>query len=198
MKPKFIRNGDVLVPATKYDLEYLQGFKNGETVNVKLSSSRGRSIKMHRMYWALVGLTSDYWESDGGFISKDEKDFARGVSEYVKSMGHDSSSIEYVMRMYMKDLIELRRSKIPDTSKSKNLEIIHAWIKKEAGYYDLIKTPDGLVKNPKSISFGSMSHEQFLIFYKSAFSVVWNFVFSKVFNDREECHKVIDQLSNMG
>lgn len=198
MKHKFIRHGDVLVPATKYDLEYLSEFKNGEAVDVKISSNRGRSIKMHRMYWALVRLASDYWESDGGFISKDEKEFAKGISEYVKSMGHDASAIESVMKMYMKDLIELRRSKIPDTSKSKSLEVIHAWIKKEAGYYDLIKTPDGLIKSPKSISFNSMSHERWLVYYKQAFDVVWNFILSKVFKNKEEVNELIDRLSRLG
>lgn len=199
MKSVFIRRGDVLVPATQYDLDQLYGFKNGEAVNIDMKSKKKRSQKMHRMYFGgLLRLAVDYWESDAGFLSRDEKKFAVGLSEFVKSMGYDSSSIEIVMKMYMHDLIEMRKSMIPDCSTANQIEQIHKWVKIECGYFDLVKTPDGIIKSPKSISFDSMSHDRWMVFYKNAFNIIWNFVLSRVFDSEEDCHQAINRLSGMG
>ena len=61
MKHKFIRHGEVLVPATKYDLEYLSEFKNGEALNTELKCAKPRSLKFHKLYWSLINLSLDYW-----------------------------------------------------------------------------------------------------------------------------------------
>ena len=102
------------------------------------------------------------------------------------------------MRQYMADLITVRQSAIPDVGRAGRAEEMHEYVKREVGYYDLIQTPDGLIKKTRSISFDKMSHEQFFVYYKKAFNVIWNLCLCKVFKDRDEAQAAIDRLNNYG
>lgn len=190
------KEGQYLVPVTSADAEELATFANGRICNATLTTKKDRSYKMHKMYWKLIELALEYWNPEGGLLSKQEKDFATGVVEFIESQGHDAESVKTIMRLYMQDLIDLRKQQIMPTYKDS--EMLHKWIKEQVGLYDMIQTPDGLRKEVQSISFDSMSHERWMKYYKQAFNVVWNLVLSTVFKDQDECQAAIDKLSSMG
>lgn len=193
-----IKQNGTLTPATVADQEKLATLSHGQHVIGSLKSSKSRSLKWHRMYFGgLLKLALDYWEPKGGYISKQEKDFAVGLVEFLESNNLDASPYKFIMTEYMKDLRATRKQEIPTPNKS--VKHLHEWVKEECGHYDYILTPDGIKKEPKSINFNTMSHEEWQEYYKKAFNVVWKLVLSNVYKgDMQACEKAINELLNMG
>ena len=75
---------------------------------------------------------------------------------------------------------------------------VHKWLVVEAGYFDVLDTPEGLFKIPRSISFKSMDQNEFNHFYKSVFNVAWRHVLSAEFKDEAEAETAINLLQSMG
>ena len=196
IKVSLIKQGGVLTPATQADQEQLGKYRNGEVVNGKLTGKSLRSYKFHKLYFGgLLSLAMDYWQPRGGILTKEERDFAKGVVSFVESQGFDSEAVKGILRAYMEKVIAERQSRIETQHKS--IEGLHHYIKIEAGYYDAVMTPDGIIKEAKSISFDSMTPEDFKEFYKRAFNVAWNMILSKSFKDKEEANNAISQLLSM-
>lgn len=195
-KVVLIKTNDVLVPATAKDLETLQFIPSGSSVNANITTKSHRSLRMHRMYWALIELALDYWEPDSGLIKECENEFGMGLIEFVRQSGRDCDAIRQLVRLYKKNLSESRTGAFEVVYKDS--QMLHNWIKEQIGLYDLVMTPDGLVKKTKSISFDKMSHERWMQYYSQAFSVVWQLVLSEVFKNKEDAKEAIEKLSKLG
>lgn len=191
-------NGDVvLYPATHYDLELLNNYKAGDPVKAKLKKQSPRSLQHHKLYFGgLLELAMQYWNPQGGMISACEKQTLKGLVDYVERHDYDSSAVKELCRSFLMNLKAERAESIQAPHRDK--QGLHDWVKEEAGYYDWVKTPEGLVKRVHSISFDSMSQEDFNLFYKRAFAVIWNFLLSRSFKNEQEAHNIINQLSGMG
>ncbi len=197
IKASLIRQGEGLFPATVADKEQIDKYRQGEVINGKLTGKSSRSYKFHKLYFGgLLRLAQDYWQPRGGILTKDEKDFAKGVVDYVELKGFDSEPVKRLLRAYMEKVIAERQGEIETQHKS--IEGLHHYIKIEAGYYDAIMTPDGVIREAKSISFDSMTAEEFKEFYKRAFNVVWNIILVKSFRSKEDVETAIEALINMG
>lgn len=193
-----VANGDgSLYPATERDFELVKRFKRGDAVKAKLSSQSRRSYQHHKLYFGgLVKLAMQYWNPTGGFISAAEKQTLKGLISFVERQGHDSEAVTALCKAFLNDLRQTRAMVIE--APHRDAQALHEWIKEEAGYYDWVKTPEGLVKRTHSISFGKMNQDDFNLFYKRAFSVVWCFLLSRSFKSESEAQEVINQIVGMG
>jgi hypothetical protein len=102
--------------------------------------------------------------------------------------------------MYLEHRNEVAKNHIPENEKAKTmLQDIHDFLKEEAGYYDLVKTPTGVKKRLHSINFNALSSQaEFDVFYKKVFGVAWRYVFSRAnFSSEAEAEKVALDMSRM-
>lgn len=191
------REDGALIPAANIDIETLANWKVGSAYKVKAIKMNPRALDFHRLYWAgLIGLTLDYWEPAGGLIGPSEKKVLNGLIAYGRTTGINSDGLGQFIKHYVNDLKRSRAGKVEIPHKSK--ESLHEWIKEEVGLYDLVLTPRGTKRVTKSINFNAMSEEQFRAFYKKAFSVCWNFILTKTFDDEAQAEQAINQLIAMG
>lgn len=195
-KVVLIKTNESLIPASRRDVEILDFVPNGASINADIRTKNPRSLKMHRMYWALIELALDYWNPTGGLINKCEKDLMIGIVAIVRASGTDCGPIRHLLSLYAKKLSEERTASFEPIHKDSDM--LHNWIKEQVDMYDWIMTPDGLIKKTKSISFDSMSHESWMQYYKQAFGVVWNLVLSEIFKTEAEAQEAIERLSKMG
>lgn len=193
--------GDNLHPVTSADREALEGVRNGQGFRVSLVRVSDRSLKHHQLYWAgLVRLVADYWESEAGVKSEYDQRFVRGYLKWLSAAGYDPGPSEISLSMYLDHRNEVAKSHIPENEKAASrLQDIHDWLKEQAGYFDLVKTPTGVTKKLRSINFNAMSSEaEFMVFYRKAFSVAWRYVFSRAnFASESEAEQVAIEMSRM-
>ena len=74
-----------------------------------------------------------------------------------------------------------------------SLEAFRKELTIQAGYYDVYETPWGVRKEAKSISFASMSQEEFNAFYQNCFQVAWNMMLAAVFDSEESAQQAAVQ-----
>lgn len=191
------REDGALIPASNIDFEIASNWKVGSAYKVKAIKMNPRALGFHRLYWSgLVALTLDYWQPAGGLIGPSEKKVLSGLIEYGRKTGINSDGLGQFIKHYVNDLKKSRSGKVEVPHKSK--ESLHEWIKEEVGLYDLVLTPKGTKRVTKSINFNSMSEEEFRAFYKKAFTVCWNFILTKTFDDPGQAEYAINQLLTMG
>jgi hypothetical protein len=194
--------GDILRPVTSADREALEGIRNGQGFRVSLVRVSDRSLKHHQLYWAgLVRLVADYWESESGVRSEYDQRFVSGYLKWLIGAGHDPGPSEVSLGMYLEHRTEVGKANIPENEKAAGkLQDIHDWLKEEAGYYDLVKTPTGVKKKLHSINFNAMPSEaEFLVFYRKVFAVAWRYVFSRAnFASESEAEQVALEMCRMG
>lgn len=193
-----VRTPDMaLRPITGEDCDKLNAVPLGQPMKVKFTKRNKRSIQFHRLYWGgLISLAMQYWEPTGGLVSEAEENIIFKFSRWLDRQGGDTGAIVSASSDYLHELRKVRSSKI--TTVYKSSKQLHKWIKEECGYYDLVWTPTGPRKEVKSISFDAMSPEEFNEFYRCAFSVVWNFILSRTFENPEQAENAINNLMAMG
>jgi hypothetical protein len=193
--------GDTLHPVTSADREALEGVRHGQGFRISMVRVSDRSLKHHQLYWAgLVRLVADYWESEAGVKSEYDQRFVRGYLKWLGGAGFDPGPSEVSLSMYLEHRNEVAKNHIPENEKAKTmLQDIHDFLKEEAGYYDLVKTPTGIKKRLHSINFNAIPSEaEFMIFYKKVFAVAWRYVFSRAnFASEPEAEKVALEMSSM-
>lgn len=194
--------GDSLVPVTSADREALESVKQGQGFRVELIKVKDRSIKHHKLYWGgLIRLVADYWEPESGLISKYDKKVMKGLIDWVAAQGKKTEALSSLIDLYLEDRAQIIKASLPEhEAAADSLQVIHNWLKEEAGYYDPVLTPTGVKKQIKSINFNALPSEaEFNEFYKRVFSVAWRYVFSKAqFKSQAEAEKIAIEMSSMG
>lgn len=186
-----------LRPATAYDQEQVNKVKAGHGIKVKMVSVKPRSLEHHKLYFGgLLALALDYWEPKGGLISPAEIYTLNRFADWLDTHGGNTGAIRRAASEYLADLKNRRADKIEVPEKS--IEDLHEWVKREAGYFTYCQTPSGLSKKTISINFNAMDQDQFMVFYKAAFAVVWKFILSRTFQDEVEVENTLNQLMAMG
>lgn len=189
--------GGNLIPVTEADKEAISSVKNGKAFRVELIQVNARSLKHHKLYWGgLIELAFDYFEPTGGLLAPSEIATLKKFSKWLDAKSGDSGAIHDACKDFLRQLRDRRALTIEAPEKSK--KDLHDWIKEQAGYYDLVITPSGVKKKVRSINFNSMGQDEFAIFYKKAFSVVWKFILSRTFESEAQVESVICQLVDMG
>ena len=186
-----------LRPASAADQDHMGKFKTGKAVRVSVTQIKSRSLQHHRLYWGgLIELAMDYWEPTGGLVSSSETSTLKRFADWLDKQGGNSGAVRRACSAFLDELRHSRGLRIDAPHKSR--EALHEWIKIEAGYYRLEETPGGVRRVPLSINFNAMSQDEFGVFYKAAFSVVWRFILSRAFEDDNQAQNAIDQLLQFG
>lgn len=198
MKGRFYKKGGAYWPLRQEDKEAFSGFKQGTIFDGNLTRQSERSLLHHQMYFAgLLELAMTYWEPDGGTVSPSEESILTMFCKRVEKVSEQPGALQEAKREFLIMLRQHRAEKYEAPNKSK--DALHHWVVVEAGYFDIIMTPFGQKKVPKSISFNAMPDQKdFADFYKAAFSVVWKFILSRTFKTEDEAQAAVDELLSMG
>lgn len=186
-----------LRPVSSVDQDEVAKLKIGQGLRVQATQVKQRSLQWHRLYFGgLLGLAYEYWNPAGGLVSASEIATLEKFAAWLDSKSSNTGAIQHASEAFLLELTQRRAEKIEAPIKS--IAGLHRWIKEEAGYYDLIVTPRGLVRQVRSLNFNSMDGDEFAEFYKKAFSVVWRFILSRTFSSEAEAQNAVDQLVSMG
>ena len=78
----------------------------------------------------------------------------------------------------------------------KSREAFREWVTIEAGHFHLVRTPDGVRKEAKSISWASMDDTAFQPLYRDVFNACWRLVLSAHFESEEAALSAADQIGS--
>jgi len=185
------------VPVTEADIETASGFKLGQAIKISAVQHSARSLRHHKLFFGgLIQIAMDHWEPTGGLLQPSEKAIVKRFVKYVESVTGQKGSLTGALQAFLEHVQDERRDKYQATHKDSSdfLE----WLKLEAGHFDWIDTPRGLIRKTRSINFNSMGQEEFNEFYKKCFSVVWRFLLQQTYKDEAEAQNVINQMASMG
>ncbi len=187
-----------LAPATEYDMDLLMQMKTGQAVKMTAIRMSERSLIHHKMFFGgLIKFAMDYWEPAGGLIKVTERNILRMfLKRLEKSMGKQQPELREFIKRFLHNLERSRARHCPASTKS--TEGFLDWLKLEVGYCHVYQTPNGFLKLPKSINFNTMDQEQFNVFYKQCFDVIWRTVLHYSFDTEEDAQNAIDTLLSMG
>jgi hypothetical protein len=188
----FIKTSAGLVPHTDHDREIFNKWKIGALITGKFSQVR--SYQNHKRLFALLNLTFDYWEPEGGILSKSERQLSSKIFKMLDDHNGNNGYFLQVGRDFLTSEIEERKSKIDNIYKS--FDVFRKWAIKEAGFVDTHQTPTGTIEEARSINFAKMDEFEFRELYKSVFNVCWHFVLSRSFSSEQEAEEAALNLLN--
>lgn len=188
----FIKTSAGLVPHTDQDREVFNKWKIGALITGKFSQVR--SYKNHKRLFALLNLTFDYWEPEGGILSKSERKLSSKIFKMLDDHNGNNGFFLQVGRDFLKSEIEHRKQIIDNIYKS--FDVFRKWAIKEAGFVDTHQTPTGTTEEARSINFAKMDELEFRELYKSVFNVCWRFVLSRSFGSEQEAEEAAINLLN--
>lgn len=191
-----IKQDCLLIPATEVDRDVVAAFRAGEPLRVEITKQSKRSLQHHKLFFALLNLTLDYWQPATHMVTSAEIQALKRFSEWAEAETGNNGAIRKLSRLYLRELDKSRKGRMETPHKS--IEALLEFVKKEVGHIEMIATPKGVQVITKSINFNAMSQEQFNHFYKAAFSVCWRFIMSNHFESEDELQKIIDQMASMG
>lgn len=190
-----VKTGNGFQYATDHDRDEAADIKLGRPVKVSAVRQSERSLKFHRLYFGgLLALTFDYWEPQGGMTTDAEKAL---ITQFCKILDNAAGGTEIATwgNEFLINLGEKRAQKyqLPE----KHINDLHKWVKEQAGYYDVVRTPSGPHKKLRSINFNAMDREQFKAFYQAAFNVCWRHVLANTFSNEKEAQAAVMKLLAM-
>lgn len=186
-----------LRPATADDAAAIARWRVGQGVRVEATQLRPRSLQHHKLYFGgLLELAMQYWEPTGGLIAPAERDTLARFARFLGRAGGNEAALARAAEAFLAQLQDSRAARLESPPPTK--AALHRWVKEQAGYADLIRTPQGVARQARSINFNAMDQDEFAEFYRAAFSVVWRFILSRSFADEGQAQQAVDQLVAMG
>jgi len=178
----FIKTSTGLVPVSEADKEIYNKWKLGRVICGKFSQSR--NYEYHKRFFGLLNLAFDYYEPSSGVLTRDEKELLRKVFISLDNASNNSGVMLEWGREFIRLETNSRKSKIENIQKA--FEPFREEMIIESGFYDEVRTPLGIKKYARSISFASMDEHQFRELYKAVFNTLWRFVLSRYFKNEDE------------
>lgn len=178
----FIKTSTGLVPISEADKEIYNKWKLGRVICGKFSQSR--NYEYHKRFFGLLNLAFDYYEPSSGVLTRDEKELLKKVFVSLDNAANNSGVMLEWGREFIRLETDLRKSKIENIQKA--FEPFREEMIIESGFYDEVRTPIGIKKYARSISFASMDEHQFRELYKAVFDTLWRFVLSRHFKNEAE------------
>lgn len=178
----FIKTSIGLVPISEADKEIYNRWKLGRVICGKFSQSR--NYEYHKKFFGLLNLAFDFYEPSSGVLTNDEKRLATKIFTSLDTASNNSGVMLDWGREFMRTESQLRRSQIENIKKA--FEPFREEMTIAAGYYDEVRTPLGIKKYARSISFSSMDEYHFNELYKAVFNTLWRFVLSRYFKSEAE------------
>lgn len=191
--------GGVIRWLTAVDQEAARNIPNGSVVAVEMRRN-DRNIKHHRKAFALLQLGYSYWVPEWEFVSMGERHAAHATAKRIAIASGMPDLYENVTRQIAQEIIQemaIERQKRFDPESLKTFEAFRAKMMIDAGYFDVVTRPDGgTVRQPRSMSFMSMSQQEFNEVYKGLFGAVWNRVLSTHFANESQVDNAIAQMES--
>lgn len=182
-----IRRGDIFAPANPEDLDAMRKIPAGRMVKAEITQPRNAAFL--RKAFSLMRMSFDHWQPDT-IVSKIERDTVVRLGKFMTANGMARATAFAFCKQFMDRLNKEREAYEAERS----FEAFRGWLTVEAGFYRVVQTPGGIRKEPRSISFGKMSEEEFSEYYSAVFSVCWRVILSKNFTSEAEAQCAIDQL----
>lgn len=187
-----VRTAQGLVPATEADREVTQKWKLGQVVHGKFT--RMRNAKFHGKFFAMLDLAWDYWEPVGGLVPRQELRGIRGLAKYFEECSGKPGQLSEAVAAYVEQLEVERAERFPSVDKSR--EAFREWVTIEAGHFHLVRTPEGVRKEAKSISWAAMDDTAFEPLYRDVFNACWRLVLSAHFETEQAALAAADQIGS--
>lgn len=187
-----IRTAQGLVPATEADRETIQCWKAGQVIHGKFTKMR--NARFHGKFFAMLDLAWEYWEPVGGLIPRQEMRGIRGLAKFFEAQSGRPGQLSNAVDAYITGLEQARAERFPSVDKSR--EAFREWVTIEAGHFHLVRTPDGVRKEAKSISWANMDDTQFEPIYRDVFNACWRLVLSAHFETEEAALAAADQIGS--
>lgn len=195
------QNG-TFIPMTTHDRSQADALKVGEPIKIKVKSMDKRSYQHHKMYFGgLLELAADYFEPSGGLIQRAEHKVIKNFIRFLEQAtgGQQNAGLRQAYKSYISEMRKARALKVaqPELKKHEVINLLHDWVKEEAGLYDIMVTPTGPKRKIKSISFDKMDQAQFEQYFKSAYDVIWRHILSGKFPTQADYDRALNQLMAM-
>lgn len=187
-----VRTAQGLVPATEADREVTQKWKLGQVVHGKFT--RMRNAKFHGKFFSMLDLAWDYWEPVGGLVPRQEMRGIRGLAKFFEDASGKPGQLSDAVAAYIAQIEVDRAERFPAVDKSR--EAFREWVTIEAGHFHLVRTPDGVRKEAKSISWASMDDTAFEPLYRDVFNACWRLVLSAHFETEEAALSAAEQIGS--
>lgn len=187
-----IRTAQGLVPATEADRETIQCWKAGQVIHGKFTKMR--NARFHGKFFAMLDLAWEYWEPVGGLIPRQEMRGIRGLAKFFEAQSGKPGQLSNAVDAYITGLEQARSERFPAVDKSR--EAFREWVTIEAGHFHLVRTPDGVRKEAKSISWANMDDSQFEPLYRDVFNACWRLVLSAHFDTEGAALAAADQIGS--
>lgn len=187
-----IRTAQGLVPATEADREVTQKWKLGQVVHGKFT--RMRNAKFHGKFFSMLDLAWEYWEPVGGLVPRQEMRGIRGLAKFFEEANGKPGQLSHAVDSYIAQLEAERAERFPSVDKSR--EAFREWVTIEAGHFHLVRTPDGVRKEAKSISWANMDDTAFEPLYRDVFNACWRLVLSAHFETEDAALAAADQIGS--
>lgn len=185
-----VRSANGLAGATDADRELISKLKYGATVHGDFKKMR--NAKFHGKFFALLALAYDYWEPKGGLIPRQELRGIHGLAKYFEELNGKPGQLANAVQAYIDKLEQDRLERFPAVDKSR--EAFREYITIEAGHFNLVKSPAGIEKRAKSISWSRMDDVEFEALYKDVFATCWRLVLQSHFTTEAEAMAAAEQL----
>lgn len=187
-----IRTAQGLVPATEADRETIQCWRAGQVIHGKFTKMR--NARFHGKFFAMLDLAWEYWEPVGGLIPRQEMRGIRGLAKFFEAQNGRPGQLSNAVDAYIAGLEQARAERFPSVDKSR--EAFREWVTIEAGHFHLVRTPDGVRKEAKSISWANMDDTQFEPLYRDVFNACWRLVLSAHFETEGAALAAADQIGS--
>lgn len=185
------------IPATAYDAELLGGLKAGKPYKVEVKQMSDRSYRHHKLFFGgLLPLAYHYWTPTGGMVTQGERLMVERFAQRLEALHESGGLFLQFAEEFVLGEAKKRGEKVGVVLQS--MEMFRKWLTAEAGYFDVYETPAGIRKEAKSISFANMEQEEFNVFYKNCFQVVWNMMLAGKFENEEDAQAAALQMMEMG
>lgn len=187
-----IKTAAGLVPATEADREAVQKWRTGQVIHGKFT--RMRNARFHGKFFAMLDLAWEYWEPKGGLVPRQERRGIEGLARFLAQFSARPDSMQAAAAAYIERLEAERAERFPVVDKSR--EAFREWVTIEAGHFELVQTPEGVKKRPKSISWAAMDDTAFEPLYRDVFAACWRLVLSAHFTSEAEAMAAADVLGS--
>jgi len=180
-----------LAGATEADRELISKLKHGSTLHGDFKKMR--NAKLHGKFFAMLDLAWTYWEPVGGLIPRQEMRGIVGLAKFFEEQSGKPGQLSNAVAAYVAQLESDRALRFPAVEKSR--EAFREFVTIDAGHFNLVKTPAGIEKRAKSISWSKMDDFAFEALYKDVFNACWRLVLQAHFATEADAMSAAENMS---
>lgn len=173
------RQGDALIAASESGVEVIKGLRYGEVYRADIKQPR--NYEFHKKLFALLNISFEHWQPDS-MVSEIEKQTVSNLKKYMAHHGVTGEAIDALCHGFVQHLENHRQ----EYDTGKDFESFREYVTVKAGFFQMVATPSGLRKVPKSISFAKMDEVDFANYYRQVLNVCWSLCLNKVFTNQDQ------------